>query len=118
MNYIKINLDYTVMVGGQVATDEMKQDGWVEYEGEIPKGTDFKMVDDVLESYVPIKSDMQVYHESLDYLNQTDHKFYGDYDVKDNEDLTFIKEQRSQARSVVRSHLKKYKSPTESPTIV
>ena len=52
MNYIKVNEDNTVLVGGQVATKKMLEEGWVKYEGDIPELTnDFQrleMVDGVL----------------------------------------------------------------------
>jgi len=52
MNYIRVNEDNTVLVGGQVATKKILEDGWVKYEGDIPKLTnDFQhleMVDGVL----------------------------------------------------------------------
>jgi len=52
MNYIKVNENNTVLVGGQVATKKMLEESWVKYEGDIPELTnDFQhleMVDGVL----------------------------------------------------------------------
>ena len=38
-----------------------------------------------------------------DYLDDTDHKFYGDYEPKANEDLEVIRTKRSEARAFVRA---------------
>ena len=40
----------------------------------------------------------------LDYLKDTDHKFYGDYEPKVNEDLEFVRTKRSEARAYVRAN--------------
>ena len=39
-----------------------------------------------------------------DYLDDTDHKFYGDYDSKVGEDLEPIRTKRSEARAFVRAN--------------
>ena len=39
-----------------------------------------------------------------DYLDDTDHKFYGDYEPKGGEDLELIKVKRSEARAFVRAN--------------
>ncbi len=39
MPYIKINADNTVDVGGDIATTEMLNDGWILYNGVIPTGS-------------------------------------------------------------------------------
>ena len=38
-----------------------------------------------------------------DYLEDTDHKFYGDYELKVDEDLEPIRAKRSEARAFVRT---------------
>ena len=39
-----------------------------------------------------------------DYLEDTDHKFYGDYEPKVDEDLEAIRAKRSEARAFVRAN--------------
>ena len=39
-----------------------------------------------------------------DYLDDTDHKFYGDYEPKVGEDLELVKTKRSEARAFVRAN--------------
>ena len=39
-----------------------------------------------------------------DYLEDTDHKFYGDYEPKVDEDLEAIRAKRSEARTFVRAN--------------
>ena len=39
-----------------------------------------------------------------DYLDDTDHKFYGDYEPKVDEDLEAIRAKRSEARAFVRAN--------------
>ena len=39
-----------------------------------------------------------------DYLDDTDHKFYGDYEPKVDEDLEAIRTKRSEARAYVRAN--------------
>ena len=39
-----------------------------------------------------------------DYLEDTDHKFYGDYEPKVDEDLESVRTKRSEARAFVRSN--------------
>ena len=39
-----------------------------------------------------------------DYLDDTDHKFYGDYEPKAGEDLETIRAKRSEARAFVRAN--------------
>ena len=37
MNYIKVNSNGKVSIGGKVATKKMLDEGWFQYKGEIPK---------------------------------------------------------------------------------
>ena len=39
-----------------------------------------------------------------DYLDDTDHKFYGDYELKVGEDLELVRTKRSEARAFVRAN--------------
>ena len=39
-----------------------------------------------------------------DYLDDTDHKFYGDYEPKVDEDLEIVRTKRSEARAFVRAN--------------
>ena len=39
-----------------------------------------------------------------DYLDDTDHKFYGDYEPKVDEDLEHIRAKRSEARDFIRAN--------------
>lgn len=39
-----------------------------------------------------------------DYLDDTDHKFYGDYEPKVDEDLELVRIKRSEARAFVRAN--------------
>ena len=52
MIYIKLFNDVAIL-GGQETTAEMVDLGWQPYEGIIPQGEHFKLVDGVLEAYVP-----------------------------------------------------------------
>ena len=42
--------------------------------------------------------------EFKSYLNDTDHKFYGDYEPKADEDLELVRAKRSEARAFVRAN--------------
>ena len=42
--------------------------------------------------------------EAKQYLDDTDHKFYGDYEPKVGEDLEVIRAKRSEARAFVRAN--------------
>ena len=42
-----------------------------------------------------------------DYLEDTDHKFYGDYELKADEDLEAIRTKRNEARAFVRANKEK-----------
>lgn len=104
MVYIKRISGDIVQLGGMVASDSMLEEGWFEYEGEIPQGTNFKLVDNVLTAFVPEKTDYEKYTDYKAYLNNTDHKMYIDYTPKDGEDLNAIKAERSVAREFCRTY--------------
>ena len=42
--------------------------------------------------------------EAKQYLEDTDHKFYGDYEPKVDEDLELVRAKRSEARAFVRAN--------------
>ena len=56
----------------------------------------------------PVKTDEKnliiKIQEFKSYLNDTDHKFYGDYELKPNEDLEPIRLKRSEAREFIRAN--------------
>ena len=43
-------------------------------------------------------------NEAKQYLEDTDHKFYGDYEPKVDEDLESVRTKRSEARAFVRAN--------------
>lgn len=50
---------------------------------------------------IKIKMLVKIYQE---YLDDTDHKFYGDYEPKVGEDLELVRTKRSEARAFVRAN--------------
>lgn len=104
MIYIKKIFENIVHLGGEVATQEMLNDGWFPYYGTIPDGQNFKLVDGVLESYtpeIPVLDQVRLYKE---YLTNTDYKMLPGYVPKEGEDLEAIKEKRDAAREYVREN--------------
>lgn len=104
MIYIKrINGDI-VQIGGEVATTQMFKDGWFAYEGPIPRGPHFKLVNGVLENYEPELSSLSQLAIYKEYLDKTDHKMLPGYEPKDDENLDDVIAKRSIARAFVREH--------------
>lgn len=104
MIYIKKIFEDIVQLGGQVATPQMIEDGWFEYEGPIPEGQNFKLIDGVIESYepeIPPLEQIRIYKE---YLNNTDFKMLTGYVPKEGEDLEAIKAKRDLAREYIRQN--------------
>ena len=104
MIYLKYLFEDVVQLGGQVATDDMIADGWFQYDGDVPQGTNFKLVDGALQTYTPevsVLTQIQIYK---DYLTNTDHKMYTDYEAKPGEDLADIQAQRKTARDYIRAN--------------
>jgi hypothetical protein len=97
-----------VQLGGQVATEAMIEEGWFEYDGVIPEGNNFKLIDGVLVAYVPEKTEYQKYVDYKLYLDNTDHKMFIDYTPKPGEDLDAIKAERAVARDFCRDYESKY----------
>lgn len=108
MIYIKKISEDIVQLGGQVATDAMIEEGWFEYNGEIPQGNHFKLIDDQLVAYVPEKTEYEKYVDYKNYLNVTDHKMFSDYTPKEGEDLVAITNERAVARTYCREYEAKY----------
>lgn len=96
-----------VQLGGPVATDDMIADGWFEYDGLVPQGTSFILVNGVLEAFTPELPELEQVRIYKEYLDNTDHKMYVDYELKPGEDLDAIKAQRSIARTYLREHERK-----------
>lgn len=109
MIYIKKISGDIVQLGGQVATDAMIEEGWFEYDGVIPEGSDFKYTDGQLVAFVPEKTEYQSYIDYKEYLDKTDHKMFIDYVPKEGEDLEAIKTERGIAREYCRNYEAKYK---------
>ena len=104
MIYIKrINGDI-VQVAGEVATPQMMKDGWFAYEGPVPKGPYFKLVDGVVVAFTPELDTQSQIIEYKKYLDDTDHKLFIDYEAKPGEDLDAIKSQRKIARDFIREN--------------
>jgi hypothetical protein len=106
--FIKIEKE-SVILAGQVANQDMLNDGYFEYEGEIPNiATKYdKLVysDNVLslitDEKTAIKDKLAEYKV---YLSNTDFKVLPDYEPKEGEDLEAIKTARKEARDFIRSN--------------
>lgn len=106
MIYIKVT-NQKVFLGGQVATQAMIDDGWVEYNGEVPsieEGQDYKLVDGVLVAYTPEVAPLTQVQRYKEYLNATDFKMLPSYVPKQGEDLEAIKSKRDIARDYIRAN--------------
>ncbi len=104
MTYIKYISENIVQLGGQVATEAMLEDGWFEYDGVIPEGQHFKLIDGELVAFVPEKTEYEKYIDYKTYLDRTDHKMFIDYTPKPGEDLEAIKTERAIARAFCREY--------------
>lgn len=104
MIYIKKINDIEYQLGGQVATDQMLDDGWTPYYGPIPEGQHFQLVEGILEPYdppVPVLEQVRLYKE---YLTNTDYKMLPGYVPKEGEDLKAVEEERNKAREYIREN--------------
>lgn len=104
MIYIKKINDVEYQLGGTVATPQMLKDGWVQYEGPVPRGTNYRMVDGVLEAFtpeLPVGAQIAIYKE---YLTNTDFKMIPGYEPKEGEDLEDITAKRKVARDYIREN--------------
>lgn len=94
----------------------MIDEGWFEYKGTVPQGNNFKLINGVLEAFTPEIPELEQIKLYKEYLNNTDHKMYADYESKDGEDLQEIKNQRSVARTYLREHERKNIESIQTPT--
>ena len=97
----RINGDI-VQVAGEVATPQMMKDGWFAYEGPVPRGPHFKLVDGVLENYEPELSKLSQLSIYKEYLIKTDHKMLPGYEPNKDEKLDDVIAKRSVARAFIR----------------
>ena len=104
MVYIKYIFENIVHLAGQEATDQMIKDGWFLYEGEVPPGQNFKLVNGILEAYEPEISPLTQVSFYKEYLNNTDFKMLTGYVPKEGEDLEVIKTKRDLAREYIRAN--------------
>lgn len=104
MVYIKKLSDDRVQLGGMVATDQMKADGWFEYDGPIPEGDHFKFLKGVLINHAPEMSLVRQIETHKEYLNNTDFKMLPDYKPKEGEDIKLIKKKRDMSRKFIRDN--------------
>ena len=107
MIYIKIISNNNVQLGGTVATKEMLDDGWFEYDGSIPTlnvGQTFALANNTLVTYTPEIAPLTQVQMYKDYLNSTDFKMLPGYVPKENENLTEIVNQRNLAREYIRAN--------------
>lgn len=115
MRYIKVS-DHRVILGGQVATQAMIDDGWVEYHGEVPSiedGQEYKMVDGALVVYTLEISPLTQIQNYKDYLSDTDFKMLPSYVPKEGEDLEAIRLKRDQAREYIRETQSQLRQPAD-----
>ena len=83
----KIKDEHTLLVPAQFDKWDYSQSNWVE---DLEEKENFEL-----------QSKIQ---EFKSYLNDTDHKFYGDYEPKVGEDLELIRTKRSEARTFIRAN--------------
>lgn len=104
MIYIKRLSGDIVQIGGEVATTQMFKDGWFAYEGPVPKGPHFKLIDGVLVNYEPELSSLAQLAIYKEYLEKTDHKMLPGYEPNLGENLEDVIAKRSIARAFIREH--------------
>lgn len=112
MVYIKYICDNIVQLGGCEATNQMIKDGWFVYEGEIPAGQNFKLVNGVLEAYTPEISPLMQVDVYQNYLKNTDYKMLPGYDPKEGENLDDIVAKRKVAREFIRKYQREVANAT------
>lgn len=106
MNYIKYVSNNVVLVGGQVVTSEMLEEGWFEFNGDIPPHNTqlYELNDNVLTPHIPELPISEKVRQAQIYLNITDHKMLQNYVPKEDEDIDFIINQRNAAREFIRAN--------------
>ena len=88
----------------QMTNDNYDELVWLDEEQTKPTK---KEIDDEILRLVAQQELQQQIAEAKQYLNNTDHKFYGDYELKSDEtpeDLENIRVQRSIARTFIREN--------------
>lgn len=130
MNYIKyISKELSIIeLGGQAATQQMIDDGWFEYHGEIPPNSTniFNLIDGVLTPYIRTMSNSELVEKYKKYLSDTDYKMLPNYVPNAGEDLDAIIAKRNEARDFIRNNYEKasYAEPgsfgtgSPSPTLL
>ena len=111
MNYIRYTNknEGIVQLGGGEATQEMIDDGWFEYDGEIPSSSTnlYTLVDGSLtpveQEEISVPVDVQIKRYKT-YLEDTDFKMLPDYVPKNGEDLDQIIAKRNEAREFIRNN--------------
>ena len=104
MVYIKYIFEDIVQLAGQEATAQMIKEGWFPYEGEIPPGQNFKLVNGVLEAYTPELSPLMQTDVYKKFLADTDFKMLPSYEPKEGENLDDLILERKVAREFIRSY--------------
>lgn len=120
MIYIKES-EHNVILGGQVATQAMLNDGWIEYHGEVPfieNGQLVKLVNGVLVAYTPEVAPLTQVQNYKDFLDSTDFKMLPGYVPKEGEDLEAVKAQRDIARQYIRDNDTTKRQPVPAEPVV
>ena len=104
MVYIKRIFENVVQLAGQEVTPQMIKEGWFAYDGEIPPGENFKLVNGVLEAYTPEISPLLQLELYKRFLNDTDFKLLPGYDPKEGESIDDLISERKIAREFIRSY--------------
>jgi len=95
MIYIKVLDNNEVLLGGTVATKEMTAGGWVKYNGTIPQGSKFKMVNgklkaDLTEDKVNKLKELQQAYEASNALDISYLKTIFQADVKSQDTISKV----------------------------
>ena len=106
MVYIKYIFENVVQLAGQEATSQMIKEGWFRYDGIVPSGQNFKLVNGVLEAYTPEISPLIQFETYKKFLNDTDFKLLPGYDPKEGESLDDLISERKIARDFIRNYLR------------
>lgn len=105
--YIKIISNNNVQLGGTVANQEMLDDGWVRYNGNIPELKADQVFGFANGSLIVFNAEIapltQVQNYK-DYLAATDFKMLPGYIPKEDEDIDSIKSKRDLAREYIRAN--------------
>ena len=112
MAYIKKLFDDIYITSMGFPTKEDLQEGWMEYDGDVPK-----IEDPTMQYYRMVNGKIIIHTRELDlsekvqkytkYLNDTDYKMLPNYVPKKEEDLQEIISKRNEAREFLRENLSK-----------